>query len=103
MGCIVDAVAQVEKGEKPTIIVSVNKKNFTNQLIKSNQKFALSIIGKKVNPKIIETFGFKSSRGIDKFKEIEYREVDRINIISNILGYLICDVEGFVEVVNTVS
>lgn len=96
-GCIVDAVAQVGKGEKPTIIVSVNKKNFTNQLIKSNQKFALSIIGKKVNPKIIETFGFKSSREIDKFKEIEYREVDGINIISNTLGYLICDVEGFVE------
>ena len=96
-GCIVDAVAQVGKGEKPTIIVSVNKKNFTNQLIKLNQKFALSIIGKKVNPKIIETFGFKSSREIDKFKEIEYREVDGVNIISNTLGYLICDVVSLVE------
>ena len=96
-GCIVDAVAQVGKGEKPTIIVSVNKKNFTNQLIKLNQKFALSIIGKKINPKIIETFGFKSSREIDKFKEIEYREVDGVNIISNTLGYLICDVVSLVE------
>ena len=32
----------------------------------------------------IETFVFKSIREIYKFKEIEYREVDGINIISNI-------------------
>ena len=60
-GCIVDSVSQVSGGENPLIAVAVMKKNYTNELLKKNDKFALSVLGMKANPEIIKTFGFKSA------------------------------------------
>ena len=57
-GCIVDAVSQVSMGDNPLIAVSVMKKNYTNELLKMNDKFAISILSKDVDGKIIKTFGF---------------------------------------------
>jgi flavin reductase (DIM6/NTAB) family NADH-FMN oxidoreductase RutF len=37
-GCIVDAVSQVSAGDNPLIAVSVMKKNYTNELLKKNNK-----------------------------------------------------------------
>ena len=45
-GCIVDAVSQISAGENPLIAVSVMKNNYTNELLKQNNTFALSVIGK---------------------------------------------------------
>lgn len=91
-GCIVDAVSQVSGGDNPLIAVSVMKKNYTNEILKKNERFALSILGKEVNPKIIKTFGFNSMRDINKFEEIETIKEQGINIIKNSLGYMICEV-----------
>ena len=76
-GCIVDAVSQISSGDNPLIAVSVMKNNYTNELLKKNDKFALSVLGKEVDPQIIKTFGFNSMRDI--------------NIISSSLGYMICE------------
>ena len=70
-GCIVDAVSQISGGDNPLIAVSVMKKNYTNELMKNNDKFAISILSKNVNPEIIKTFGFNSMRDINKFENIE--------------------------------
>lgn len=91
-GCIVDAVSQVSGGDNPLIAVSVMKKNYTNEILKKNERFALSVLGKEVNPKIIKTFGFNSMRDINKFEEIETIKEQGINIIKNSLGYMICEV-----------
>ncbi len=40
-GCIVDAVSQISGGDSPLIAVAVMKKNYTNELLKKNNKFAL--------------------------------------------------------------
>ena len=45
-GCIVDSVSQISGGDNPLIAVSVMKKNYTNELLKKNNKFALSVLGK---------------------------------------------------------
>ena len=82
-GCIVDAVSQVSSGENPLIAVAVMKKNFTNELLKKNKNFAVSVLGKEVNPEIIKTFGFNSMRDINKFESIDITEVDGINVINN--------------------
>ena len=58
-GCIVDAVSQVSAGDEPLISVAVMKSNYTNELLKKNNKFSLSILSKDVNPEIIKTFGFQ--------------------------------------------
>ena len=90
-GCIVDAVSQISSGDNPLISVAVMKSNYTNELLKENEKFALSILGKEVNPQIIKTFGFNSMRDINKFEKVETTEIEDINIINNSLGYMICE------------
>lgn len=90
-GCIVDAVSQISSSDNPLIAVSVMKNNYTNELLKKNDTFALSVIGKNTNPEIIKTFGFNSSRDIDKFENIDTEEINEINIIKDSLGYMICE------------
>ena len=89
-GCIVDAVSQISAGENPLIAVSVMKSNYTNELLKNNNTFALSIIGKNTNPEIIKTFGFHSSRDINKFENTRTETIEELNIIKDSLGYMIC-------------
>lgn len=96
-GCIVDALSQVSGTDNPLISVAVMKKNYTNELIKKNKKFAVSILGKEVNPNIIKTFGFNSMRDINKFEKVDFTEVLGLNIINDSLGYMVCEVEDIIE------
>lgn len=91
-GCIVDAISQISSEEKPLISVAVMKTNYTNQLLKNNDKFAISVLSKEVNPEIIKTFGFHSSREINKFEKTETTRIEGIDIINNSLGYMICEI-----------
>ena len=90
-GCIVDAVSQISMGDNPLIAVAVMKNNYTNELMKNNDKFALSVLGMNVNPEIIKTFGFNSMRDINKFENTSVSVVDGINVINDSLGYMICE------------
>jgi len=90
-GCIVDAVMQASAGDNPLIAVSVMKNNYTNELIKKNDSFALSVLGMDVNPEIIKTYGFNSMRDINKFENIDVTEIEGINVINDSLGYMICE------------
>ena len=91
-GCIVDAVSQVSAGDNPLIAVSVMNKNYTNELMKVNDKFALSILDEKTNGEIIKTFGFNSARDINKFEKVKTEEVEGVNIISDSIGYMVCEI-----------
>lgn len=96
-GCIVDAVSQISFGKNPLISVAVMKNNYTNQLLKTNDRFAISILGKEVNPEIIKTFGFNSSRNINKFERVETTKIEGIEIINNSLGYMICEIVDSID------
>lgn len=96
-GCVVDSVSQISAGENPLIAVSVMKKNYTNELMKNNTKFAISVLGKDVNPEIIKTFGMNSMRNINKFEKTETEEISDLKIIKNSLGYMICDIVDSIE------
>ena len=91
-GCIVDAVSQISAGDNPLIAVAVMKKNYTNELLRKNDKFALSVLGEQVNPEIIKTFGFNSMRDMDKFEKIELVQSEGLNIVKDSLGYMICKI-----------
>ena len=96
-GCIVDAVSQVSGGEQPLIAVAVMKKNFTNELIKRNRTFALSVFGKNGDPQLIKTFGFQTMRDVDKFKNVNTLNVSGVKIIENSLGYMVCEKVDSIE------
>ena len=96
-GCIVDAVCQISGGEYPLISVAVNKKNYTNELLHKNNKFAISIIGMKTNKDVISIYGFHSMREYDKFSNSSTEIVDGLNIIPDSIGYVICDKVDMIE------
>lgn len=96
-GCIVDAVSQISGGDNPLIAVSVMKKNYTNELLKNNSKFAISVLGENVNAEIIKTFGFNSMRNINKFEKIDTFKVEGVNIIKDSIGYMVCEIIDSIE------
>lgn len=96
-GCVVDAVSQVSAGDNPLIAVAVMKGNYTNELMKKNDKFAISVLGQNVDMKIVKTFGFNSMRDINKFEKVDLEKVDNINVIKGSLGYMICEKVDSIE------
>ncbi len=96
-GCIVDAVSQISAGDNPLIAVSVMKKNYTNQLLKKNSKFALSVLGKQVDKEMIKTFGFQTSSEVDKLSLFDTLEIDGTSIIKDSLGYMVCEIVTIIE------
>jgi flavin reductase (DIM6/NTAB) family NADH-FMN oxidoreductase RutF/rubredoxin len=71
-GQIANTVFQV--AAKPeTIAVSINKQNFTHELIKQTNVFAVSVLSKSAPLKLIGSFGFRCGRDVDKFEGISYR------------------------------
>ena len=96
-GCIVDAVSQISAGDNPLISVSVMKTNYTNKLLKENNSFALSILGKDIDPSIISTFGMNSMRNINKFEHVATTEVNGIKVINESLGYMLCEIVDFID------
>ena len=96
-GCVVDAVCQISGGEKPLISISVNKNNYTNELLKKKDKLVLSILSKKVDGKVIENFGFHSMRDYNKFENVKTFDVNGINVPNDIVGYIELTKEDMIE------
>jgi len=71
-GQIANSVFQVT-AEPPTIAVSINKKNLTHEYIEHSKVFTMSILCEKTPMTYIGTFGYKSGRDIDKFKDVKYK------------------------------
>ena len=95
--CMVDAVSQISAGDNPLISVAVRKDNYTNELLKRNDTFALSVLQKEIDPKIIEVFGMHSMRDYDKFAQVNTIEIEHLQIIEQALGYMICKIEDRIE------
>ena len=96
VGCVANTVVQITS-EPITIAVSINRNNYTNEVIKKTNKFSVSILDEEVNPEIIGVFGYKSSKDIDKYENINYEEIDDLPIIKNTCGNIICKVIEKVE------
>lgn len=90
-GCIVNSIMQIT-GD--TIALSVNHQNYTNESLKKNKKFAVSILSTDVDDNIIPVFGFQSGRDCNKFENIEKITVQGLDIIKDSIGYLICELTG---------
>lgn len=65
-GCIINTVMQVTS-DPLQIAVAVNKRNYTNEMIRSTRKFNVSILSEKSDFEIYKHFGYQSGRDVDKF------------------------------------
>lgn len=71
-GQIANTVFQISN-EPPTIAVSINKRNLTNEFIRESKVFAVSVLAQEAPLALIGQFGFKSGRETDKFTGVNCR------------------------------
>jgi flavin reductase (DIM6/NTAB) family NADH-FMN oxidoreductase RutF len=69
-GCIINTAAQLTDTPK-RISITVNKANFTHDLIAKSGVFNLSVLTESVPFALIQQFGFQSGRTADKFAGID--------------------------------
>ena len=97
VGCVINTLTQITSDE-PIISISLNKNNYTNKAIKDSKLFAISILSIDTKKEQIGTFGYHSSKDIDKFKDINYEITNNIPVINdNITGYLIVELINIID------
>ena len=65
-GCIINTAGQVTS-EPNRISITVNKSNFTHDLVTESRQFNLSILSESASFDTFKHFGFQSGREVDKF------------------------------------
>lgn len=99
-GCIVNTVAQLTS-EPNRIGVTVNKANFTNELIDRTGVFNVSILSERADFELFRRFGFSSGRDTDKFRDFpdaERAENGLFYLTKGVNAYLSAAVRDSVDV-----
>lgn len=91
VGCIANTVVQITSNPM-TIAISINHNNYTNEIIKKSNKFSISILSENSNPEIIGTFGYQSSKDVDKFEDFDVKELEEMPILTDSCGSIVCKV-----------
>lgn len=78
-GCIINAVMQVTN-QPAQIAVSVNKMNYTHDMIMHTGMFNISVLTEDTPFKVFQHFGFQSGRSMNKFEDCpsEHRTLNGI-------------------------
>ena len=90
-GCIINTAGQVTS-EPNRISITVNKSNFTHDLVKKSGKFNVSILSEAANFDTFKHFGFQSGRDVDKFAD--YADCKRS---ANGLYYVMAGTNGYIS------
>ena len=69
-GCIINTVTQVASNPDK-LAISINKQNYTCELIKKAGRFTISVISEKADFELFKRFGFQSGRTVNKFDGFE--------------------------------
>ena len=88
-GQIANALFQVTATPQ-VIAVSINKKNLTHEFITKSKVFTVSILDEQTPMTLIGTFGFKSGKDTDKFKEVSYKigKTKAPIVLQNTIAYI---------------
>ena len=96
-GCIINTLIQITS-QNPLVAISLNKNNATHDEIVKSKKFAVSVLSEETNQEVIKTFGYFSSRDINKFDKVKYEEKNNHPVVlEDISSYLICKVENIID------
>ena len=66
-GCITNTLMQVTT-EPNRVCVTINKSNYTHDMIMTSKKFTASVINQKADFELFKRFGFQSGRSVNKFE-----------------------------------
>lgn len=94
-GCIANAAMQV-RSEPPTLALSLNKDNYTEELLLREKGFTLSIFSESNAPLDITYLGFQSGRERNKYEHVEhaFTEDGLPYVTDGSCGYLVCRITG---------
>lgn len=98
-GCIINTAIQVTS-DNPTIAISLNRNNYTYDVIKKSGRFAISILSEQTPQMVISMLGFASGRDKDKFAgdDFTWEMRDNLPVITDkTCGFLSCEVVTAVE------
>jgi len=87
--------------DKPnTIVISINKSNYTHEFIEASKLFTVSIIAKTAPLSLIGNFGFKSGKNVNKFEKISHLLTKNglPVVLEHTLGYIECRVVNSIDV-----
>lgn len=90
-GCTANCAAQITSAPA-TVMVSINKDNYTNRCIRDCGHFAISILAETSEPSVIGRFGFRSGRDTDKFDGVPYSIKDKLPVLNDCCAYIACKV-----------
>jgi|SRR5208337_1418192 len=78
-----------------TVAISINKQNYTNELIKLSRKFVISILSQATPMTFIGLFGFKSGRDVNKLQNVKIKTgATKVPIIlENTVSYIEVEME----------
>ncbi len=71
-GYISNTVFQVTS-EPAQFAISCSKNNYTAGMISESKAFSISVLDKDTGPSIFGSFGYRSGKDIDKFKDVKYK------------------------------
>ena len=66
-GCVINTFSQVAS-EPSLVTISVNKENYTHEVIKKEKYFNVTPVTEKIDMNIVKTFGFTSSKDKNKYE-----------------------------------
>ncbi|MCM1180384.1 MAG: flavin reductase [Clostridium sp.] len=89
-GCIINTATQVTTTPN-RIIVTVNKDNYTHDMIVKTGEFNVSILDESAAFETFKQFGFQSGREVDKFLEIAFQRAE------NGIAYLTGECNGYLS------
>jgi flavin reductase (DIM6/NTAB) family NADH-FMN oxidoreductase RutF len=67
--CIINTFLQITSNTSAGCLISVNKQNFTNEMISKTRKFNLSVLTVETPFELLKRFGYQTGREVDKFAD----------------------------------
>ena len=89
-GCIVNTVSMLTD-EPKRVTIFVNKANYTEELLRNNKEFCVSVLTEKTPFDVFKQFGFQSGRTVDKFANATYPKAENgLYYLSDVSNAFIC-------------
>ena len=98
--CIVNTVMQISSYPM-TIAVSINHSNYTNECIKKNGEFTVSVLSENTSGAVIGALGFTSGRDGNKLENVKHKILrEGVPVIQeDICCWFLCKVVNIVETI----
>ena len=76
--------------DPPIVAIAINKNNYTHEFISKSGMFVASILERDTPLSFIGSFGFKSGREVDKFKDVKFKssEMGTPIVLDHTLAYI---------------